>query len=440
MLGPMKKYQVSPRSLCRNRWIRFFSASLGVAGLIPPAQGQEQTTRDSLAGEKAAESKKMGEVPAGYNMHVGPIGFSIQPGLRADLNDNIYWTEKDRQSDLILKPELKINALWPITDLNSLSLSLGLGYEYYVRHDALNSDNLLISPDTDLVFNLYTGDFHFKFHESFSYQESLTYYRGANQFINLANVAKFGRYDNRIGVSADWDLNDLIFNFGFDHENFWVNTSTSPQYSYLDHATEFFWANATFVLSPTFKAGLETHASLTHYDRQITLGDQWRFGAGPFVDVAFSSNLQLRLGAGFETIQADSTPFTPSTSDSTYYAYAHLNHKINQSITHSIAVGHENQTGYNAANLEMTYIRHNATWKVFRKVDLSTHVGFYSAEESGGSYKEKYNYLQAGLDLGYQLTQRCRTSASYNYTDKESDTPGLSYYQNLLTLGITCRF
>jgi hypothetical protein len=431
----MKPMHRSSRLRRGKGWWPFFCVSLGLAGNISQAFAQE-TVRESLAGEKAAQATKQGEIPTGYNMHVGPVGFSIEPSLRLNYNDNIYWAPRDRLDDFIFRPEVRLSALWPITELNTLSLALGVGYEYYIQHTDLNTSSPLISPDTDLALNLFTGDFHFRFHDSFSYQESLTYYQGANQFINFNNVAKFGRYDNRAGVSADWDLNKLILNFGYDHENFWVRGTV---YDYENHTTDLFWANLTYAVNDAVKVGVETRASFTDYEKDL-LGDQWRFGVGPFLDWTMSKNLQLRIGGGMDITQASANFNMGSEDFNNYYAYVHINHRLNEFFTHSFAVGHENQLGWNAANMADTYFRYNAVWRLIRKVDLGMHAGVYFFDETGYGFSESYTYFNAGLDLTYQLTQRWRSNLSYNFTQKDSDLPNRDYCQNVVSLALSYRF
>ena len=48
------------------------------------------------------------------------------------------------QSDIILRPQVNLNALWPITQLNTLRLDLGIGYSFYLDHSENNTSGVLL--------------------------------------------------------------------------------------------------------------------------------------------------------------------------------------------------------------------------------------------------------------------------------------------------------
>src|ERR1039458_10217797 len=143
--------------------------------LISSATAQEVT--DSLTGEKSAELSKKREIAPNYNLNWGPVSFQFDSSLGVEFTDNVFNSSVNRSSDVIFRPLVKLNSYWPITDLNALTLSLGVGYEYYVRNTQLNSSAPLVSPDSEIALVLYVKDLRFRFHEAFSYQESL-YYSG----------------------------------------------------------------------------------------------------------------------------------------------------------------------------------------------------------------------------------------------------------------------
>jgi len=409
-------------------------ATLGVTSIVPQVVAQE-VARDSIAGEKTAAKSKKGETPVGYNLHAGPVSFSVQASLRTEFNDNVYYTEAQRKQDIIIRPEVKIGSFWPITDLNSLSLNLGIGYARYLQTDALNSSTPLISPDSELLFNLYVSDFRFQFHERFSYQETVyidaSQYRNA-QFNNLSGVGKFGRFENRAGITMDWDVYDLLVSVRYDHET--VAVTTDPL-KYLDRQSELFSASATYRISEKIKPGIETDASINDY-RYTRLHDQWRASAGPFLDVGLSPNTKFRTGAGFATIQ-DVSQGPVLGSDNTYYAYARINNTLNQYLVHSLDVGHINQLGYNAVNNALTYGRYEAIMYLVRNVDVNLHFMIGFGDEYGGTFKEEYTLYQPGLVVGYRFAQRWRATLSYDFLRKDSDLQYYSYYQNRLLLGVS---
>jgi hypothetical protein len=408
---------------------------LGLTGFLSQLFAQEEV-RPSIAGEQASEASKNTSTPAGYNIRYGPVAFSVHAGLRTEFNDNVFWNETGARNDVIITPNVDLKAFYPISQLNSINLSLGVAYERYLRNTSLNTDTPLISPDSDLSLRLYAGDFAFKVHEGFSYQESLLHDFFSGSFFNLNNIGKLGRYDNFIGVSTDWDLHDMLVNFTYNHENFWINGST---FDYLDRASELFSSSVMFLFSPAFSAGLEAHASLNNFDQHV-LPNHWRAGIGPTFQLTFSDYLQLHAGGGFDTIRLENTASGPSNLD-TFYAYGQLTNRLNRYISQTLTVSQDNQLSILAVNLQGTHIKYNVLWNVIRNTDLSTYGGVEFYKESLGSlYNENFTVYYAGMNIAYHFGKRWLGSLSYNYVQKASDTAGSSFDQNRVDLGVTYSF
>jgi hypothetical protein len=419
------------------RWLLL--AALGVAHLISPVTNTQEERRESLAGEQAAKRAGKAEIPPGYNLRYGPVVFSVAASLRTEFTDNAVYTEVNRREDLILRPEVKLNALWPITDLNALTFAVGIGYAYYVRTDELNSDAPLISPDSELALRFFIGDFRFRVYDRVSYQESL-YYWGAfsyqsGEFINVNNIGKFGRFENEAGFAVDWDLHDLVLSASYAHENF---VSLYQAMNYLTRSADTLALTADFSAAPKLRYGLETEGSLLDYERPY-VSDHWRASAGPFADVALSPYFSFRLGAGYEAIGLEFNPRGPNTL-SDYYAYARVNHTVNQFMSYWLEAAHENRVGWNSPNMQTTGVRLGANWKLIRHVALAHYFGAGVAQEQAGYYPEDFTYYQAGFGARWPFAKRWTAALGYDYTRKDSDRRLRDYGQNRVTVGFEFRF
>jgi hypothetical protein len=415
----------------------FLLMSLGLAAMAPAVVGQE-TVRGSLAGSDAAASERQALIPGDYNIRLGTAGIRTEFSLGLEYNDNIFWSGVKRQSDFIIHPEVRLKSHWQVSRANTLTFGVGVGYDYYLDHTDLNPDRPLISPDSALAFNIYAGDFKINLHERFYYQESLSYgsfFSSGDVAINVNDIAVLGRYDNMAGVQVDWDLNDLLLTFSYDHENFWT---AEKIYNYADRTSEWFKLSATFLFSPRFRLGLEGHVNYHDYI-QNQIPDQWRIGGGPFVVWTLNQRVSLRVGGGYETFVNDDSQITSASYDN-FYAYAEINHRLNDFITHALSVGHRNQLSFNGYNTEQTYAQYTAMWNILRNVDISTFISVFWASDFSNLYTEDYTYFQAGITLGYQLQEHWRANLGYTYTEKKSGLNYRDYYQNRVNLGLTYRF
>ncbi|MDB6065952.1 MAG: hypothetical protein JWR26_2160 [Pedosphaera sp.] len=393
--------------------------------------------RESLAGESEAQALKKSIEDEQYNLRYGPVRMAIGAGLGVSYTDNVFYSHHPIE-DMLVKPEMTVAGLWPITELNTLRLSLGLSYEWYLKNKALNANAPLVNPGSELAFNLFAGDFRIRLHERFSYQESL-FFNGINgddvRFYNFNDVGTFKRLDNEAGFQVTWDLNKVVLSAGYNHENF---ISYTRSFEYLNRASEWFTTSAALYLGDRAQTGLESQASLHNYDHQTILNDNWRVRVGPFVEATLREKLKLRVGGGFDTARYDAAALGNNNYDS-YYAYARIRQET-RLFSHSLGVGREFLLGDNANNLRTTYVRYSISSPVVAHVDLGASASVNVAEEFGGVFEEKFTYYEAGVRVGYQFHKYWRADLSYLFRLKESNLAPRDFHRNQVTLAASYSF
>ena len=142
--------------------------------------------------------------------------------MTGEYNDNIRYSENNEQDDFIISPALSLDAIWPVTQLNTLRLDLGISYAFYLDHPHDDTNGILIAPKSQIAFDIFVGDFRINIHDRMQLQQD-PIAEGA-----LSNVANYGRFENTAGVSVLWDLNKILLQVGYDHYNFISTTSAFP--------------------------------------------------------------------------------------------------------------------------------------------------------------------------------------------------------------------
>lgn len=419
----------------RERY-RFLLAVIGCGGILRGDTGYAQR-QDSLAGEAAAQALKRSIEAEQYNLRWGPLQLKTGASVGVSYTDNVFYSY-DRKDDLLVNPQITLAALWPITDLNNLRLSLGLAYEWYLENRELNGDAPLVNPGTELVFNLFVGDFRIRLHDRFSYQESLFFNSLSGEgvrFYNFNDVGTFSRLNNHAGFEVDWDLNKVVLSVGYNHENFISMTSS---FEYLDRASEWLTASAGFALGDKAQAGLEAQAGLHNYETETTLNDNWRARGGPFVEANPQEKISLRAGAGFDTARYEDTALNNSDYES-YYAYARIRQET-RLFSHMLTAGREHVLGDNANNLRTTYVRYSISSPVVTHVDLGADLSVNFAEEFGGTFEEDFTYYGAGFRIGYQFHKFWRADLGYEFRLKESNLALRDFHRNRVTLAAAYSF
>ena len=435
---------------------------LALSAVAPIIRAQD-AIRPSLAGEEASEARRQSIDKIPYNLQLGPMKLRFNATLGFEYNDNINLSEDatalvpspvgpvlittQQQSDFIIRPQVSVNALWPITQLNTLKLDLGVGYAFYTEHPSNDTNGVLVTPGSQLAFDIFVGDFRINLHDRFSLEQDPV------AEVTLSNVADYGRFQNTAGISVLWDLNAAVATLGYDHYNY---ISTTSAFDYLDRNAEMVSGSIAFTPNSTMSVGLETAFVDTYYDENV-LNNSIAYTVGVFLETQITNYLKLRVAGGYQSINFDNVGLVNDPQDlSDYYANVLLSHRVNSVLTQTISAGHEAQLGVNSNYTTLSYVRHTANWNILYHTLLSTELFYEDADDSGGNgplligtpgvflfnpfVAEHIHRYGGAFTLGYQLTQHVTLGLRYQYTQKDSDQPLRDYRQNRVSLDGTYSF
>src|SRR5438132_5473191 len=452
---------------------RKFGALLFVLSMSIVSAGvyAQDAVRPSMAGQAASDARQEDVSRIPYNLLLGPVRFRIGASVGVEYNDNINYSDDGTvlvpnpsggppafitisahaQDDVIVTPNLTIDAVWPITQLNTLRLDLGIGYAFYLDHSGNDTDFLLVAPKSQIAFDIFVGDFRINVHDRMQLQQD-PIQEGA-----LSNVRNYGRFENTGSISVLWDLNKLLFQVGYDHYNF---ISTTNAFDYLDRNSEIVQGSAAFIVTPTITVGAEGNAVFTRFDQSV-LNDSTDYSVGGFIETELTNNLKVRAAGGYQWLDFDHNfvtfnfgPFAflvPDHKDlRDYYANGLIGHRINAQLSQTLSAGHENQLGVNSNFITLNYVRHTLSWNLIRNTLLSTEFFFEDAEESGGfagifssvplGTGEHFNRIGGAITLGYQLTPHVTLGVRYQGTSKDSNLLLRDYNQNRISVDGTYSF
>jgi hypothetical protein len=400
----------------------------------------QEALRESLAGEKAAAARRKAIESQAYNLKLGTVRFAMDSSLGVELNDNVNFSETDRQEDLILRPLVSTRVFWPLSDKNALNFSAGVGYSKYFNNPKY--DQLVVSPGSELSFDLFVKDFRFTVFDRFSYTQNPI------DVGSLSGVANYGALENTAGANVAWDLYKVILSAGYGHLNW---RSATAQFEYLNRAAELFNSRAAFSLHPALVAGLEGTGSLTTYDTTL-LHDSAGYSAGVFAEWKITEKLLVQSHAGYVGYNFDKGgPVSAAENPSTYYFAVNIEHILNEHISHSLAGGREIRLGVYSDFEDIYSLRHNVAWRIIRGVDLGTQLFYehgtypsslFSAPGLAGVVLpgETFDRFGATISLSHQLMKKLNASVAYRFTLKASDASLRDYAQNALTVSLTYRF
>jgi len=99
--------------------------------VIPYSGHGQESQWQSLAGEASAMGRKISPEKMDYNLDLGPVLLNVGASLIGGYNSNTGLTQSASGGSAYTTPAGNLSLMWPITDLNMLTFSVGFGYSYY---------------------------------------------------------------------------------------------------------------------------------------------------------------------------------------------------------------------------------------------------------------------------------------------------------------------
>ncbi len=396
----------------------------------------QELLRDSLAGADVADSRILSVEEQNYNLRVGPVKFSATASAGIEYVDNISYSDRNRESDEVVRLELDIHALYPVTKLNTLNVDLGVGFVDYLQHSDATNSNIFITPGSDVSFDLFVADiFRINIHDRFDLRQDPI------DQPTLSDVTSFARFTNTAGVTVVADLNALVLTAGYDHFNY---LTLGGEYDYLDRSAEQFLASAVYQFAPQMYGGIEGTASITSYDQDV-LGDATGGTVGAYFDISPTPYLRFILRGGYQYASFDhslysSAPYSDDTDLSSFYWNFTVSNRINAYLSQNLTSGRENDLGLTSNYLEVNYVRYNIAWRASSNITLGSDLFFEDDQESGGLLDEHLQRYGGDISVGYQFNLQLSAAAHYAYIQKDSDVDFRDYYQNRVGLDVFYRF
>lgn len=386
----------------------------------------------SLASAEAAEARRKAATTAGYhNLRLGPTAWSFSAGLGAEFNDNIRYVAEDRQSDLILRPQFDARMLWPVSEQNSINLTLGAGYSAYVQHPEYS--RLYITPNTELSFDLYAGNFWVNIHDRISVIED------SYMDPTVVGNADYSRLENNAGITVVWDLNKVLARLGYDHATY--SGLSSKDAGYPDGQAELIFLTTGYAVNRAMMVGAEFGGALVSYDLSgpnvlYTDGLQWN--AGLFLESKLSDYIQGRISAGY-TIFSPDTDFPGISDESGPYAQLGYTHRLNKLVDYSLSASHRVTFTFYGGTIEMYTANLSANWRLIQNVTLNT--GFtYEHGNYLYAYPEEFDRFGPSIQLARRLGEKLWASLGYRFYLRQSNLPWRDYSLNLVSLNFRYRF
>jgi hypothetical protein len=360
----------------------------------------------------------------------GPVYFDVGLSYALEWNDNIRISSGQPEADFIHRPQVDVRAIWPVTEDSVLSFGMGIGYEKYMDNSDL--DGLLITPNSELAWDISVKDFMFTLYDRCNYSREVASEGG------LSGTGRFPRLENTAGVRARWSPDRREVEFGYSHYNFFSTTST---YDYLTRSAEQFFGRAAWRFAEVTKVGVEASGSLTDYDSSERTDNQ-NVSVGPFLEWMVIEDLRLSLRGGYVFYFGEDLVTGEDQDFDSYYLGFYANHRLTDFLTHTLSLTRDVQQSVDRGSTltEQLGVSYGLTWAFHRSARLSAN-GFYEHGQQGVVLnRETYDRFGFGVGVRWELLKQLSTGLDYRYTTRDSNVPSRGYDQNVVTLTASYQF
>jgi hypothetical protein len=421
----------------------------GMTGATP------NITRPSTSGRRLAQPTNMLRA-SNYNVRAGPVQMAFSTSMGVAYNTNVNLSEQDPIADFVLTPRVGMNLYWPVTRLNNLSLNLGLGYNYYLNNPDLGGQYLLVSPATEIMFNLYVRDVRITLYTRPSITEN------SPEDPTLTDVIDYTVFNNVAGIDVMWDLNDVMLGVGYANQ---MRYSLNDEYSYWNSISNQIYANASMLVQPFLRLGVEGSVYNTTYldprsrartepgetaaeeqavdrsRRANNLNDSVGYTLGLFGMGNLTRLTAWTAGVGWQVITFDeaNNPLNTGNASNPYF-YLGVTNELNRFYTHRFGASFESQPSFVSNFVETLSFSYGFDWALIRNWSLNGGIFYQHGLGSPGPETENFDRLGLNVSLGYQVTKNLVARFYYSVIDTGSTVITDSYNQQIFGLNLTYNF
>jgi hypothetical protein len=393
----------------------------------------QDAVRMSMAGSAAAQARQNAmSTPGYYNLQLGPTYWRFSSGIGLGYEDNVTLTSSTKEGDFVYSPSLDAHLLWPITPLQSLNLTIGGGYSGYAEHSELN--RAYITPNSELSFNIYAGDFVVNLHDRFSISEN------SYQDPTLAASGSYSQFQNSAGLLVTWDLNKLIVNAAYDHgDNFELTGGLGEAAQTQDIVS----TSAMFALKPGTSLGIEFGGAQLHYSYATTnvpYTGALEWNAGPVFQAPITEYLTIMADAGYVVNSPQGGELSTARQFGSYYGTVQITHRLNKIVQYTVSGGRGLNTSYFGGATDSYMASLSATWSLIRKVSLDTTFNYQYGSQVGVSGGETFDQYGLSIQLNRALSKKSTIGLGYTYYQRGSNLQGRDYALNVVMLNLAYQF
>jgi hypothetical protein len=390
-----------------------------------------------------------------FNLKLGRATASFYAALQVGYQNNALATpgSSGRQDNILITPSVGTTIVYPINELNSFRIDLGVGYNINTEFPELNS--LFISPASFIDYRIIVGEVLITL-----FNTTATPAQTRPEIVGNGNpvAVDFNRIQNSTGVSAGWSWTEdtsvsgsysYMFDKGFD-----------DSYGIADSSTHGFSTGVFHRLTPRLTLGLSGSYSILTFSENFQ-NDMTSWGVGPVISVRPTEFINLSVSVRYtvSTFEQNGAIADTSEFDGLTFSFA-AGHQLTRNINHSVFASSGIQPGLGSNFSEQLSAGYALGWQFHPRMGLNFGFNYTDVQQSGAANttvpvivngvllnipvtfltNEKVQLYNFTLGTGYQFSPKLNGSLGYGLNLRNSDQTDRDVDEHSVFLGLSYRF
>jgi hypothetical protein len=491
----------NPRARCHTRSRTALAAAVSAACLFR-ASAQDASQATSFLNDDPASALNLqgnGGIPyrpfsntqlrrGPYNIRLGPVSALFSAGTTVSYTDNALFTEQalGRSDDIVVTPMFNTTLEWPVTDMNSLRIDVGIGYQKHLIQEQL--DTLTVSPNSTIDWMVIAGNVRISLFNQTSTPATLAQ-RPELVTTGSAETAAFRRIQNQVGMSAAWIMSrDLSLQGGYSY-TLERGIAGSKSFDVLDRDSHIASAALYRRLGPVWTVGTSASASTQAFLTDFQNGST-SYSGGLLAAWQPGRYFNVSTHVRYTVTQFDQSGRVTDTSNFSGITYdLSLSHRFRRYWEYAVTAGRGANTGFGNNFTEQLFANVVLSWNATERATLQLTGGYVNSKDSGSALSlpreafrigpesfrpgvpgmvddglgELYYFPPGAADLGngivslplpgqisdsytvglalnHRFSNKLSGNLSYTYSLRSSDLQLRNFNQNTVMLGLNYQF
>lgn len=251
------------------------------------------------------------------------------------------------------------------------------------------------------------------------------------------DILSYNRFDNRIGIGAELDLNQFKFNMGYERSDI---APLDAEFDFTDRTQNSFRMSGSFMFATNMTLGLEGSFYTTEYQEDYQNSNKG-YTIGPYLNWEISRFIRLALHTNWTIIDFDNSGDNSDVADTdTINLRLRLSHAFNRNYSHSLNIERRTYLGFIANSTTVESIGYAFALDAIRNMRVTGSFTYEKSEDSGGVLPESSNRFIFETKLVYKISPKLNWQFNYYIVSKNSNVAERIYDQNRFITGLSYDF